>query len=105
VLDGVSSPLGATRAEVRASGTPPTSLGTLAVAVVIVVGLYFGREVFVPMALAILLSFALGPLVLLLSRWHLGRVPAVIFVVLFAFAIIGGIGTFVGTQLAHLAAR
>ena len=56
------------------------------------------------MALAVLLSFALGPLVLLLRRWHLGRVPAVLAVVLLAFSIIGGVGTFVGTQLAHLAA-
>jgi predicted PurR-regulated permease PerM len=94
---------GADRVEIRTSGTPPTSLGTLAVAVVIVASLYFGREVFVPVALAILLSFALGPLVLLLRRWHVGRVPAVIVVVLLAFSIIGGIGTFVGTQLAHLA--
>jgi predicted PurR-regulated permease PerM len=94
---------GADRVEIRTSGTPPTSLGTLAVAVVIVVSLYFGREVFVPVALAILLSFALGPLVLLLRRWHLGRVPAVIVAVLLAFSIIGGVGTFVGTQLAHLA--
>ena len=98
-----SSPFGANRAEVRTSGTPPTSLGTLAVAVVIVVGLYFGREVFVPIALAILLSFALGPAVLLLRRGHLGRVPAVIAVVILAFSIIGGVGAFVGTQLAHLA--
>jgi predicted PurR-regulated permease PerM len=65
----------------------------LAVAVVIVVSLYFGREVFVPMALAILLSFALGPLVLLLRRWRLGRVPAVIVAVLLAFSMIGGVGT------------
>ena len=99
----VSHPVGADRVEVRTSGTPPTSLGTLAVAVVIVVSLYFGREVFVPMALAVLLSFALGPLVLLLRRWRLGRVPAVIVAVLLAFSTIGGVGTFVGTQLAHLA--
>ncbi len=95
---------GADRVEIRTSGTPPTSLGTLAVAVVIVASLYFGREVFVPVALAILLSFALGPVVLLLRRWHLGgRVPAVIVAVLLAFSIIGGIGTFVGTQLARVA--
>jgi predicted PurR-regulated permease PerM len=94
---------GADRVEIRTSGTPPTSLGTLAVAVVIVASLYFGREVFVPVALAILLSFALGPPVLLLRRWHLGRVPAVIVVVLLAFSIIGGISTFVGTELARLA--
>jgi len=98
VVNDVSRSLGADRAEVRTSNTPPTSLGTLAVAVVIVVSLYFGREVFVPMALAVLLSFALGPLVLLLRRWHLGRVPAVIVAVLLAFSIIGGIGTFVGTH-------
>jgi predicted PurR-regulated permease PerM len=104
VPNDISHPVGVDRAEVRTSGTPPTSLGTLAVAVVIVVSLYFGREVFVPMALAILLSFALGPLVLLLRRWRLGRVPAVIVAVLLAFSMIGGIGTFVGTQLAHLAA-
>jgi predicted PurR-regulated permease PerM len=46
--------------------TPPTGLGTMAVGVIVVAALYFGREVFVPMALAVLLSFALGPPVLLL---------------------------------------
>ena len=95
--------VGVDRVEIRTSAMPPTSLGTLAVAVVIVVSLYFGREVFVPVALALLLSFALGPLVLLLRRRHLGRLPAVIAVVLLAFSTIGGVGTFVGTQLAHLA--
>jgi AI-2E family transporter len=103
VLNSVSPLSRAGHVEVRTSGTSPTSLGTLAVAVVIVVGLYFGREVFVPMALAILLSFALEPPVLLLRRWHLGRVPAVIAVLMLAFLIIGGIGTFVGTQLTHSA--
>ena len=60
------------RVEIHASHIPPTSLGTLAVGVVTVAALYFGREVFVPMALAILLGFALAPLVLLLRRLALG---------------------------------
>src|SRR5271163_5115594 len=89
--------------EVNVSGVPPTSLATLAVGVVVVAALYFGREVFVPMALAILLGFALGPPVLLLRRWHFGRVPSVIVVVALAFVMIAGIGFFVGNQLAHLA--
>jgi hypothetical protein len=89
--------------EVHPSGIPPTSLGTLAVGVVAVAALYFGRELFVPMALAILLGFALAPPVLLLRRWHFGRVPSVIVVVVLAFLMIGGIGGFVGSQLAHLA--
>ena len=101
--DSASLPSDPKRVEIRTSGTPPTSLGTLAIAVVIVASLYFGREVFVPMALAMLLSFAVGPPVLLLRRWHLGRVPAVVAVVILAFAIIGGVGAFVSTQLAHLA--
>src|SRR4029077_1318787 len=61
------------------------------------------REVFVPMALGLLLSFALGPAVLLLRRWRINRVLAVISVVVVAFAVILGVGAVIGTQLAHLA--
>ncbi len=57
----------------------PEELATLlsAVAIAILAGiiiatLYFGREIFVPIALAILLSFVLAPLVSLLQRM---RVP------------------------------
>jgi predicted PurR-regulated permease PerM len=56
--------------EVHAAGKPLTGLGALAVGVIAIAALYFGREVLVPMALALLLSFALGPPVLLLRRWH-----------------------------------
>ena len=93
------------RVDTHPSRIPPTSLGTLAVGVVVVAALYFGREVFVPMALALLLGFALAPPVLLLRRWHLGRVPSVIAIVVLAFLIIAGISFFVGNQLAHLAAE
>jgi predicted PurR-regulated permease PerM len=85
------------------SPIPATNLGTMAVGVVAVAALYFGRELFVPLALAILLGFALGPPVLLLRHLHVGRVPSVIIVVVLAFLTIGGIGAFVGSQLAHLA--
>ena len=91
------------RVEVHAAGTPLTGLGTLAVGVIAIAALYFGREVFVPMALALLLSFALGPPVLLLRRWHVNRVLAVIAVVVLVFSVILGIGALIGSQLAHLA--
>jgi predicted PurR-regulated permease PerM len=55
------------------------------------------------MALAILLGFALGPPVLLLRRWQIGRVASVTVVVVLAFLMIAGIGAFLGSQLAHLA--
>src|SRR4249920_3575924 len=50
--------------------------------------LYFGREIFVPIALAILLSFVLAPLVGLLQRARIPRAFAVVGVVVLAFSII-----------------
>jgi predicted PurR-regulated permease PerM len=89
--------------DLHTAETPPTGLGTMAVGVIVVAALYFGREVFVPMALAVLLSFALGPPVLLLRRWHINRAPAVIAVVVLAFALIASVGAVIGSQFAHLA--
>ncbi len=66
-------------------------------------GLYFGRDIFIPFALAILLSFALTPVVNWLRRLKLPRIAAVLVAVTFAFIIIGGIGFVVGRQLVQLA--
>ena len=78
------------------AGTPTSPLGILAVGVIVIAALYFAREVFVPLALAILLSFALGPLVALLRRWYLGGVLSVIAAVLFAFLVIFGVVALIG---------
>jgi predicted PurR-regulated permease PerM len=80
--------------------SPP---GILAVGVIVIAALYFAREVFVPLALAILLSFALAPLVALLRRWHFGAVLSVIAAVLFSFLVIFGVGALIGGQITHLA--
>ena len=48
-------------------------------------GLYFGRDIFIPFALAILLSFALTPLVNWLRRLRLPRIASVIVAVALAF--------------------
>ncbi|RUY24570.1 AI-2E family transporter, partial [Mesorhizobium sp. M7A.F.Ca.CA.001.13.2.1] len=42
---------------------PRTSLPNVAAIVTTVAALYFGREVFLPIAIALLLTFALAPLV------------------------------------------
>lgn len=76
---------------------------TLAIGVVLVAALYFGREVFIPLVLAVLLSFVLAPVVNLLRRIRLGRVPSVIVAVLLALAVIGAIGALIGTQVVGLA--
>jgi predicted PurR-regulated permease PerM len=72
-------------------------------AVIIVTALYLGREIFVPVALAILLSFVLAAPVGLLQRLRVPRAVAVVGVVLFAFAIIFALGSLIATQLNRLA--
>ncbi len=73
---------------------------TLFAAALVVSALYFGRAIFIPIAIAILLSFVLAPLVRLLRRWRVPRVPSVALVVLLAVAILGGLGTIIAEQLA-----
>ena len=72
-------------------------------ATIIVTVLYMGREIFVPVALAILLSFVLAPPVNFLQRVRVPRALAVVGAVLFAFAIIFGLGSLIATQLNRLA--
>jgi len=91
------------RPAVLAAGKPSPGLTTVVIFTVAVAALYFGREVFVPLALAILLSFVLSPLILLLRRLRIARVPSVIIAVLIAFIVILGIGGLIGSQLAQLA--
>ena len=79
------------------------SLATVLVAAAIVAALYFGREVLLPMALAVLLSFVLAPAVKLLQRLYLPRFAAVTIVVLLAFGVIFGLGTLMFTQVSQLA--
>jgi predicted PurR-regulated permease PerM len=65
--------------------------------------LYFGREIIIPIALAILLSFVLAPLVGLLQRLRVPRGLAVVSVVIIAFALIFAMGSLLATQLTQLA--
>jgi predicted PurR-regulated permease PerM len=84
-------------------GMVPGSLAMLNAAAVAVAALYFGRELLVPMVLAVLLAFVLAPAVVLLQRARLGRTLPVFIAVLLAFAVIGGIGLVVYRQAASLA--
>src|SRR5437764_2913182 len=79
----------------------------LAVLVVlaIVAALYFAKAIFLPLALAILLTFLLAPAVRLLRNWGMPRVAAVVLVVAFAGAIFLGIGGLVAQQVTQLAQK
>jgi predicted PurR-regulated permease PerM len=97
-------PPGPRWAQVVPAETPSLrGLTTLAVTVVIVAALYFGREVLVPITLAILLSFVLAPLADLIRRTRVGRVPAVILSVLIALGVIAALAGIIGMQIAQLA--
>src|ERR1700678_2878365 len=65
--------------------------------------LYFTGEVLKPLALAVLLSFALAPAVRLLERRGLPRVAAVVLTGLFTMGLLGTVGVVVGQQLTALA--
>jgi predicted PurR-regulated permease PerM len=73
------------------------------IAATIVAALYFGREVLLPIALAVLLSFVLAPLVRLLQRVRVPRSAAVILVVLLGFGVISGFAALMFAQVSQLA--
>ena len=79
------------------------SVTTILVGGVLVAALYFGREVLVPIALAVLLSFILSPCVRFLQKVHFPRVVAVIAVGGVAFSAIFGLGTLMVSQVNGLA--
>jgi predicted PurR-regulated permease PerM len=78
---------------------------TFAAAVIIIAGLYFARDVLVPVAVALLLTFLLAPLVHRVERMRLPRTAAVLIVVLLSFAIIAGIGYLISNQATDLALK
>jgi predicted PurR-regulated permease PerM len=75
----------------------------LACFVLVIACLYWAKSVFIPVALAVLLTFLLNPVVRLLQRRGLPRTPAVLLVVVLAFSVLGGISWTVTRQLTALA--
>jgi predicted PurR-regulated permease PerM len=80
-----------------------SAVATAILAAIIVMVLYFGREIIIPIALAVLLSFVLAPLVGLLQRLRIPRGLAVVSVVVIAFALIFAMGSLLASQLTQLA--
>ncbi|HTN61522.1 MAG TPA: AI-2E family transporter, partial [Devosia sp.] len=79
-------------------------LVTVAVILVVIAGLYLGAGILVPLVLAILLAFALAPLVTALEKLHVPDVLAVLLSVLLAGAVLGAFAYLATTQLMSLAA-
>ena len=90
--------------QVAAASSPAGSPVTfLAVAAAAIAALYLGRDVFIPLALSILISFALAPIATRLRRMHLGRVPSVLLVVATALIFVSAFAWLLATQAINLA--
>lgn len=79
----------------------PTGTVLLTVIVVVVV-LRLAQDLFVPLALAILLTFLLAPIVARLQHWHINRLVAVIVSIALALTLIGVVGDVIFGQFADL---
>lgn len=73
--------------------------------VLAIAALYFGRELFIPLALALVFSFLLTPFVSLLEKLRLGRVASVLTVLILSFLLVGTITWRVASQLVEITAE
>lgn len=68
----------------------------------IIVALYLGQDIFIPLALSILLAFLLEPLVSRLKHWGLPQGPSIAVVVLCAVVFLAVLSTYFVYQLSVL---
>jgi predicted PurR-regulated permease PerM len=97
------SPARGVGASVAGADMPVSVVEMAVLGFIIVVALYFGQAVLVPLALAVILSFILAPPVRALRRIGLPNAPSVFVVVALAFAVIFGVGTLIAQQVTSLA--
>lgn len=104
--EGVSSPMSDFRRayhSIRPAGAPEGGTNLALTGLLVMAVLYFARELLVPLALAVLLSFVLAPIVRMLRRFGTPRVLAVLAAVLAAVAVLLMLGLVMARQLAELA--
>jgi predicted PurR-regulated permease PerM len=68
-----------------------------------VAALYFARDILIPFAFALTLTFLLTPVVTVLQKLHIGRVISVLTTVLVSIAVAGGIAWTIAYQLVDVA--
>ncbi len=83
----------------------PTATNILLPFVVVVTTLYLAREFLIPLALAVLVSFLLAPLIQRLERLGIGRTFAVVGSTLLVLALFGCLFFLVASQVIDLAAQ
>jgi len=97
--------MSATAPSLPPGGGLPRGGSSVLALIATVAALYFARDVLIPVAVAVLLSFLLAPTARLLERLGLGRGIATLLVTVFAFSVIGAVGWVVTNQAVSLAAK
>jgi predicted PurR-regulated permease PerM len=87
------------------AATPNGNYRNVLAVVSVIAILYFARLVLIPLALAVLLAFLLVPLKMRLRRLGLGRIPAVVLVLLFSFTIVAAATVSLGLHVSGLVAK
>ncbi len=80
-------------------------LSVLASLVLVIASLYWAKAVLVPLALALMLTFLLQPIVAALHRRGLGHTPAAVLVVMLLGLVLGTVGWAVVMQFSSLASE
>ncbi len=68
-----------------------------------IAALYFARQILIPLAFALILTFILTPVVALLQKSRIGRIPSVVVTVLLTMAAAGCLGWIIAIQLVDVA--
>ena len=88
-----------------ANGGGHDTLTMLAIVAFVAASLWIGRQIFVPVAFAVLLSFVLAPMVRLLRKWRVGRGLSVFIVVAIAVMVFFALGAVLTRQVSLLASN
>ncbi|MCB1510903.1 MAG: AI-2E family transporter [Hyphomicrobiaceae bacterium] len=88
--------------KVRPAETPASIAHMILIGAAIIVALYVGKAVFVPLAIAFLLAFVLTPVISTLRRLFIPRSAAVILSVTLALAVVLGTGAMIAQQVSSL---
>ncbi len=78
------------------------AVAQLLAVVLTVTALFFAKDVFIPLALGLLLSFLLSPIVNRLQRSGVPNVIAVVLTATLTFALLAGVATLIGSELTSL---
>ncbi len=73
--------------------------------VVAIAAVYFAKKILIPLALAALLAFLLTPMVRRLESWRLGRMPAVVLVLVVSLTLLAGLSWIVTEQLINVTSQ